>query len=66
MPSNDPSRCIEDGARRRLFDQTVTAIKMRTTDTDPELFMDLIEAAVRDVRHERANRRGTEAQNPDW
>jgi hypothetical protein len=59
MKKGDLSKFIEDAVRWRLFDETVTAIKARNADTDPEELMELIDATVRDVRRERAIKRGT-------
>jgi hypothetical protein len=59
MKKGDLSRFIEDAVRWRLFDQTVTAIKARNADTNPDMLMELIDTAVRDVRRERAKERGT-------
>ena len=50
------SRFIEDAVRWRLFDQTVTAIKARNADTDPEALMAMIDTTVRDVRRARARK----------
>lgn len=57
MKKGDLSKFIEDAVRWRLFDQTVTTIKNRNADTDPDALMDLIDTTVRDVRHTRGNRR---------
>jgi len=51
------SRFIEDAVRWRLFDQTVTAIKARNADTDPEALTAMIDTTVRAVRRERAKKR---------
>ncbi len=51
------SKFVEDAVRWRLFDQTVTAIKARNADTDPEALMEVISATVDDVRRERAKKR---------
>jgi hypothetical protein len=48
------SQFIEDAVRWRLFDRTVTAIKQRNADTDPDTLMDLIDTTVREVRSEMA------------
>jgi hypothetical protein len=58
MKKSDLSKIIEDAVRWQLFDQTVTAIKARNASTDPEEVMDLINATVRDVRRDRATKRG--------
>ena len=58
------SRFIEDAVRWRLFDQTVTAIKARNTDTDPETLMEMIDSTVRDVRRERAKKRRAAGAKP--
>ncbi len=55
MKKGDLSGFIEDGVRWRLFDETVTAIKGRNADTDPDVIMELSDTGVRDVRRERAN-----------
>jgi hypothetical protein len=50
------SKSIEDAVRWRLFDQTVTAIKARNADTDPDALAEMIDTTVRDVRHEPAKK----------
>ena len=57
MKKGDLSKFIEDAVRWRLFDQTVTAIKARNADTDPDVLMKLIDETVQDVRRERAKKR---------
>lgn len=61
MKKGDLSKYIEDAVRWRLFDQTLTAIKARNADTDPDALMDMIDHTVRDVR--RARMRKREAAN---
>lgn len=58
MKKGDLSAFIEDAVRWRLFDRTVTAIKDRNADTDPEMLQHLIDLTVRDVRAEVAAERG--------
>lgn len=57
MKKGDLSKFIEDAVRWRLFDQTVTAIKARNADTDPDTLMAMINTTVRDVRRDRAKKR---------
>jgi len=57
------SQFIEDAVRWRLFDRTVTAIKERNADTDPDALMDLIDKTVRDVRSETAKGRRSHPQS---
>jgi hypothetical protein len=57
MKKGDLSKFIEDAVRWRLLDQTVTAIKARNADADPEELTELIDATVRDIRGERAKKR---------
>jgi hypothetical protein len=64
MKKGDLSKFIEDAVRWRLFDQTVTAIKARNADADPDVLMEMIDKTVRDVRRERAKKhRGANAQH---
>ena len=65
MKKGDLPKFIEDAVRWRLFDQTVTAIKARNADTTPEVLVELIEGAVRDVRRGRAERRAGAGAKPD-
>jgi len=58
------SKFIEDAVRWRLFDQTVTAIKARNADTDPETLTEMIDTTVRDVRRDRAKKRRAAAAKP--
>ena len=58
------SKFPEDAVCWRLFDQTVTAIKTRDMDADPEALMELIDTTVRDVRRERAKKRGAVTARP--
>jgi hypothetical protein len=58
------SRFIEDAVRWRLFDQTVTAIKTRNADADPDALMEMIDTTVRDVRRERAKKRKAAGTKP--
>jgi hypothetical protein len=46
MKKGDLSKFIEDAVRWRLFDQTVSAIKSRNADADPETIMEMIETTV--------------------
>lgn len=50
--------------RWRLFDQTVTAIKARNADTDPEALTAMINTTVREVRREQAKKRRAAAAKP--
>jgi hypothetical protein len=59
MKKGDLSKFIEDAVRWRLFDQTVTAIKVRNADTDPDALTDMIDTTVRDVRRNRTKQRET-------
>jgi hypothetical protein len=61
MKKGDLSKFIEDAVRWRLFQQTVTTIKDRNANTDPDALMDLIDTTVRDVRRARAAKRRTAA-----
>jgi hypothetical protein len=64
MKKGDLSKFIEDAVRWRLFGQTVTAIKARNADTDPDALMEMIDTTVRDVRRNRAKKRkGASAQH---
>ena len=58
------SKFIQDAVCWRLFDRTVTAIKARNADTDPEMLMELIDTTVRDVRRERAKKRAAAGAMP--
>jgi Ribbon-helix-helix domain len=59
MKKGDLSKFIEDAVRWRLFDQTVTAIKVRNADIDPDALTDMIDTTVRDVRRNRTKQRET-------
>jgi hypothetical protein len=56
MKKGDLSKFIEDAVRWRLFDQTVTAIKARNADTDPENLRKMIDETVGDVRRNKAKK----------
>jgi hypothetical protein len=58
------SKFVEDAVRCRLFDQTVTAIKARNADTDPDALAEMIDTTVRDVRRERAKKRSAVGAKP--
>ena len=51
------SKFIEDAVRWCLFERTVTAIKERNADTDPDELMELIDVTVRAARRERSKKR---------
>ena len=64
MKKGDLSKFIEDAVCWRLFDKTVTAIKDRNADTDPDVLIDLIDTTVRDVRRDRATQKGAARAKP--
>ena len=64
MKKGDLSKFIEDAVRWRLFEQTVTAIKDRNAETDPEELMRSIDATVREVRGERERKRKAASAKP--
>jgi hypothetical protein len=52
MKKGDLSKFVEEAVRRRIFDHTVQDLKARNAETAPAALQQLIDEAVREVRHE--------------
>ena len=57
MKKGDLSKFIEDAVRWRVFHRTVRDIKSRNADTSPEELQRVVDAAVREVRAVRHDKR---------
>jgi Ribbon-helix-helix domain len=52
MKKGDLSKFVEEAVRWRIFDHTVQDLKARNAETAPAALQQLIDEAVREVRHE--------------